>query len=123
MHRKWTIAIIEDDAQVREGLDNLLRAAGYATALYPSAEAFLEEVRSTEASVVVSDIHMRELSGLDLKMHLDERDIRLPIILITALFDHETFALATKAGAVACLGKPFNDEELLEAIKAAIPPL
>ncbi|KAA0069996.1 response regulator [Tardiphaga sp. P9-11] len=119
MNKKPVIAIIDDDAPLRDAIDNLLRAAGFETQLFASGEAFLEGL-STGASVLVSDIRMYDLSGLDLKAVLNERGITLPVIFITAVLNDDIVAQATLAGAITCLGKPFNDEELIAAIRSAL---
>jgi FixJ family two-component response regulator len=114
------IAIIDDDAPLRGAIDNLLRSSGFETILYSSAEAFLGDPVFARVNLVISDIKMPGMTGLDLQAQLIERKIDVPIILITAILDDATTARALGSGAAAFIRKPFDDSELIAAIYAAI---
>ncbi|HVZ45158.1 MAG TPA: response regulator [Ramlibacter sp.] len=124
MHSQ-TVFIVEDDASVRDALSLLLSLRGYATAVFASAEDFLGAVAAHWRGVVIADIRMPGMSGLDLQAALAEHPARLPFIIVTGHGDIAAARQAFKAGAVDFLEKPFDDERLLRSIEEAmrgLPP-
>jgi two-component system response regulator FixJ len=115
-----TVFIIDDDASVRKGLSRLLRSAGYHAETYPSAEEFLRREHFDGAGCIVLDVQMPGLSGMDLQDMLNKADYSMPIIFITGHGNIPMSVQAMKRGAVDFLPKPFDDEELLEAVKKAV---
>ena len=111
------IGIVDDDESVRESISSLLRSAGYKTAIFESAEAFLNSERLGEPDFLVLDIRMPGLSGLELQSQLQGMKCLTPIIFITAHSDDAVRTKALQQGAVAFLDKPFNDEVLLSALE------
>jgi len=114
------IGIVDDDESVRDSISSLLRSAGYKTAVFESAEAFLNSDRLCEPNCLLLDARMPGLSGLQLQSELHHMKCSIPIIFVTAHPDEQVRATALAEGAVAFLGKPFNDEVLLGAIDSAI---
>jgi FixJ family two-component response regulator len=114
------IAIVDDDAPLRDAIDNLLRSLGYVSARYASAEAFLESPDAADAAVLLIDVHMPGMSGLELQRTLRKRGDTRPVIVITALLEEEVSTQALKDGALACLRKPFEDDQLVRSIELAL---
>jgi FixJ family two-component response regulator len=114
-----TIAIIDDDASVRSALGRLVRAAGLGTTTFASAEQFLEACGSAPALLVL-DVHLPGLSGLELQARLNAEGRGLPVVFITAYADEPLRQAALAAGCAAFLPKPFEEQELLGAIREAL---
>ncbi len=114
------VYLIDDDASVRKSVARLLRIAGYQVEAYSSADDFLETCRMAEHGCIVLDLRMPGLSGEGLQDRLRTMKEALPIIVITGHGDVVVRASMMKKGAVAFLAKPFDDQELLDAIEAAL---
>jgi FixJ family two-component response regulator len=114
------VFVIDDDLSVRMALGRLLKSAGYRVTLLPSAEEFLRQTLCDTPACLVLDVSMPGLSGLDLQRTLAERDTGLPIVFITGHGDIPMSVRAMKTGAVDFLPKPFDDEDLLAAVRQAI---
>ena len=110
------VYIVDDDDSVRTGFERLMRSAGLNPHAYASAERFLDEVSDLPHACILLDITMPRMSGLDVQARLNERDIHLPVITITARDDEETRAWARSLGARMFLRKPVDDQALLDAI-------
>ncbi len=114
------VHLIEDDEGVRQGLAFLLTASGFAVRVYESAVAFVEALPSVQPGCIVTDVRMPGIDGLELQRQLNDRQIGLPVIVMTGHGDVPLAVEAMKAGAVDFLEKPFNDEILLSAIRTAV---
>jgi FixJ family two-component response regulator len=114
------VAIVDDDRSVQRALKDLMESAGLAARCYGSAEEFLESDRRHQTACLVLDIVMPGMSGLELQAKLKTLGSRLPIIFITAQGDGAMKTQAVKAGAVEVLSKPFDDEVLLEKVRASL---
>ena len=114
------VLVIEDDEGMREAIESLLDAAGYASSSYASAEALIAAGTPADARCIVSDVRLPAMSGLDLITELRARGARLPVILITAHDSPSLRSEAGKRGAAAYLPKPFARGELLAAIESAL---
>jgi len=114
------IYVVDDDVSVRNGLDNLLRSAGFTVQTFSSAQEFLASARPDVPSCLLLDVQLPGLSGLDLQQELAKGGVQIPIIFITGHGDIPMSVRAMKAGALEFLTKPVNDEDLLEAIQQAI---
>lgn len=114
------ISIVDDDDSLRGSLENLIRSAGFRAQGFSSAEAFLGSNKMHEAACLILDVRMPGMSGFDLQRQLAAVASHLPIIFISAHADDDPQAQALAAGAVAFLYKPFYEEELLNAINAAL---
>lgn len=114
------IYIIDDDESLRVALESLFRSVGMMSKGYDSVAAFLAEQRSDLAGCLVLDVRMPGMSGLDFQDRLDELGISLPAVLITGHGDIPMSVRAMKAGAIDFLVKPFRDQDMLDAVAAAI---
>ena len=117
-HRRM-VFIVEDDAAVRDALSLVLSLRGFATAMFATAEDFLRALGEDWRGVVVADIRMPGMSGLDLQAALAGHPARLPVIIITGHGDINAARQALKAGGIDFLEKPVDDERLVEAIERA----
>ena len=113
------VYLIDDDASVRKSVARLLRIAGYQVEAYSSADEFLETCRMAEHGCIVLDLRMPGLSGEGLQDRLGTMKEALPVIIITGHGDVQIRDSMMEKGAVAFLTKPFDDQELLDAIEAA----
>ena len=114
------IYVVDDDASVREALSSLIRSVGLRVEAFASAQEFLAHPQADAPSCLVLDVQLPGLSGLDLQQELAKADIQIPIIFLTGHGDIPTSVRAIKAGALEFLTKPFNDEDLLDAIQQGI---
>jgi FixJ family two-component response regulator len=114
------ISIIDDDESVRRTTTRLIESFGFRAAAFDSAEKFLGSGRLNDTSCLVVDVQMPGMNGLQLQSQLAAADRHIPIIFITAFEDKESRRQAMQAGAIAFLGKPFNDEQLLQGIRLAL---
>jgi FixJ family two-component response regulator len=114
------VHIVDDDDSVRVGLDILFRSVGHRTCSYGSAGEFLKKSREDLPGCIVLDVRLPGTSGLDFQGQLVELGIRLPVILITGHGDIPMTVRAMKAGAVDFLSKPFREQDILDAVTAAI---
>ena len=117
---KTVVAIVDDDAAVRAALEGLLRSAGLSAQSFDSAESFIESGQQFQTGCLIADIRMPGMSGLELQAKLNAERCRIPIVFITAHGDSQMRMQALRAGAVEFLAKPFNDEALLETVRAAL---
>ena len=115
-----TIAIVDDDEFLRGALRGLLKEAGFPARAFASAEEFLDSGQQHEAACLIADISMPGMSGLDLQAKLNADRVTIPIIFITAHGDERLRLQALRSGAVEFLPKPFDDEVLLENVRAAL---
>jgi RNA polymerase sigma factor (sigma-70 family) len=120
MESEPVVFIVDDDASVRKGLERLVRSVGLRGKTFASAPEFLQCAASDSPSCLVLDVRMPGVSGLALQETLAAAGHRIPIIFITGHGDITMSVRAMKAGAVDFLPKPFNDQDLLEAIQEAI---
>ncbi|QOL79650.1 response regulator transcription factor [Pseudooceanicola spongiae] len=118
--RKTTVAVVDDDDSVRFSLDNLLRSIGYLVQVYASPRAFLDSDDAQTANCLILDVRMPELSGFDLQAELAKANIEIPIVFMTGYGDVPMSVRAMKAGAVDFLPKPFRDQDMLDAVAAAV---
>jgi two-component system response regulator FixJ len=114
------VHLIDDDEGVRQAVAFLLTTSGFAVRVYESAVVFLDALPSVQPGCVVTDVRMPGMDGLALQRELKNRDISLPVIVITGHGDVPLAVEAMKAGAIDFIEKPFNDESLLSAIRVAI---
>jgi two-component system, LuxR family, response regulator FixJ len=120
MASKELVHVVEDDDAMRESLVAVLEDAGYEVLAYPNAEGFLAVVAATRTGCVVSDVRMPGMDGLTLLRRLRAKRSALPLVLITGHADVSLAVTAMKAGAVDFLEKPFEPENLLAAVEAAL---
>jgi RNA polymerase sigma factor (sigma-70 family) len=114
------VFIVDDDASVRKSLERLVRSVGLQGRTFASAPEFLQRASPDGPSCLVLDVRMPEVSGLALQETLAATGHSIPIVFITGHGDISMSVRAMKAGAVDFLPKPFNDQDLLDAVQAAI---
>jgi DNA-binding NtrC family response regulator len=115
------VYIVDDDPSAREGVATLLRSAGLTTKTFASGEEFLAAPRPRVASCLVLDVNLPGVSGLDLQQQLAKSDVQVPIIFLTGHGDIPMTVRAVKAGAANFLTKPFDEEQLLNAVRQSMP--
>jgi FixJ family two-component response regulator len=114
------VAIVDDDDLMRSALQGLLKSVGLTAQAFASAEEFLKSGQQREVGCLVADIRMPGMSGLELQAKLNADQCRIPTIFITAHGDENMRMQALRAGAVEFMAKPFDDEALLESVRAAL---
>jgi two-component system, LuxR family, response regulator FixJ len=117
---RGTVHIVDDDQSIQRSLRRLLESVGLTVDCFSSAHDFIERYDPDVPGCLLLDVRMPGLSGLELQDHLRSQECMLPIIFVTGYGDVPMTARAMKAGAVDFLQKPFNDQELLEAIERAL---
>lgn len=116
---EW-VYVVDDDLSVREALSSLIRSVGLRVETFASAAAFLAAPRHPGVGCLILDVRMPGLSGLELQNQLVQSGAATRIIFITGHGDIPMAVRAMKKGAVEFLSKPFCDEDLLAAIRAAL---
>jgi FixJ family two-component response regulator len=114
------VAIVDDDELMRGALQGLLKAVGLPAQAFSSAEEFLKSGVHRDTACLIADIRMPGMSGLELQAKLNAEHRRIPTIFITAHGDTKMRMQALRAGATEFLTKPFDDEVLLENVRAAL---
>ncbi|MBV0933743.1 response regulator transcription factor [Marinobacterium weihaiense] len=114
-----TVFIIDDDADFRESVQWLLESTSYTIESYASAQAFLDHYDQRPGCMLL-DVRMPEINGLALQQIMQERDIRLPVIILTGHGDVPMAVAAMKNGALDFLEKPFDDDVLLKLVDRAM---
>jgi FixJ family two-component response regulator len=120
MHGVPLISIVEDDDALRNSLDNLIRSVGFRAQGFPSAEAFLSSTQARNTACLILDVRMPGMNGLELQRQMLGSSWHVPIIFITSHADDDARTRALEAGAVDFLYKPCREEDLLNAIDAAL---
>ena len=114
------VAIVDDDGSMRTALQGLLKSAELPAQSFASAEEFLNSGQQHQIACLITDIRMPGMSGLELQTKLNTEGCRIRIIFITGHGDERLRMQALRAGAVEFLAKPFDDEVLLESVRAAL---
>jgi FixJ family two-component response regulator len=114
------IAVIDDDASVRVGTENLLSSLGYTAHTFASAEEFLRSGPRNDTSCVIVDVRMPGMSGIELQTLLLTQGHRVPFIFITAFSEEAVRAQALRAGAICFLTKPFDRITLVRCLDTAL---
>jgi FixJ family two-component response regulator len=114
------VSVVDDDVSVRESLELLIRSAGWQPKIFKSASEFLAHARPLTPNCLVLDVHLPDISGLDLQKLVSVERTDMPIIFVTGIGDVPMTVKAMKAGAVEFLTKPISDIALLGAIEQAL---
>ncbi len=120
MQPEPVIYVIDDDDAVRQSLEFLLKTAGHTVRSFESAKAFLEILPELRSGCIITDVRMPEITGIDLLRRVKEHHANIPVIVITGHGDISLAVEAMKLGAVDFLEKPFDDDQLLAALKATL---
>jgi FixJ family two-component response regulator len=115
-----TVFIVDDDQAVRDSLRDLFESVGMRVETFASAPEVLQAKRPEAPCCVVLDVRLPGPSGLDFQRELNERNVVLPIVFLTGHGDIPMSVRAIKAGAVEFLTKPFREQDLLDAVQAAL---
>jgi len=115
-----TVFVIDDDVGVRVSIQGLLKSARLRCASFGTAEEFLRNKPADGPSCLVLDVSLPGVNGLDLQRNLADAGVRIPIVFITGHGDIPMSVKAMKSGAVEFLTKPFQDQDLLDAIHQAL---
>jgi FixJ family two-component response regulator len=114
------VAIVDDDPWALDGLQRLIRSAGWRAETFASAQEFLDRPGAEAPTCLVLDLQLPGLSGLDLQNRMAEVGLEIPIVFLTGHGDIPASVQAMKAGAVEFLTKPVDEQKLLQAIEEAI---
>jgi FixJ family two-component response regulator len=112
-----TIAVIDDDARVLDSLMNLLASCGYKAEGYCSAEEFLESGGLQKSSCVITDVEMRQMSGLGLLHHINSTANSLPVVIITGKPSEKSESFYLEKGAVGFFRKPVDGDALVDLLE------
>ena len=112
-----TIAVVDDDKRVLESLINLLASCGYKAEGYCSAEEFLESDGLQKSSCVITDVEMRQMSGLGLLHHINNTASSLPVVIITGKPSEKSESFYLERGAVGFFRKPVDGDALVDLLK------
>ena len=118
--QKAIVHVVDDDASMREALQNLCHSIGIEARTYATARDFLTTAVSDAPGCLVIDIRLPDMNGLDFQAQLTQTGVRLPVVIMTGYGDIPMSVRAMKSGAVDFLPKPFNDQDMLDAVLAAI---
>jgi two-component system response regulator FixJ len=114
------IYVIDDDDAVRQSLEFLLQTTGHTVRGFESAKAFLEILPELRSGCIITDVRMPDISGIELLRRVKKHDVDIPVIVITGHGDISLAVEAMKLGAVDFLEKPFDDDQLLAALKSTL---
>ena len=120
---KYVVAVVDDDTSVRKALSRLLSSAGFVAESYSDGAQFLESLSRAVPNCAIVDLHMPNMSGLELQTRITAAALHVPVIIITAHDEPTLRARALTAGAIGYLAKPFSDKVLLDTVAEAIPGL
>jgi FixJ family two-component response regulator len=113
---RTVVFVVDDDDSVRKSLGRLIRSEGFEVHLFDSSEGFLEAVTPTLRACVVLDVSMPSISGIDVQHRLNERGMRMPVIIVSARDDDLTRSRAKQCGAKFFFRKPVDERALIDAI-------
>ena len=114
-----TVAVVDDDPNMLKGVERLLNVHGFGTAVFTSAEDFLDRGDQSKLHCLVLDINLGGMSGIELRRELRASGSSLPVVFLTGVDDEVTRAAALREGCIAFLRKPFPGNLLIEAVERA----
>jgi FixJ family two-component response regulator len=120
MPKTSLVSIVEDDRFFRESMRRLMKSLGYRVEVFPSAAAFLQSPRLARTAVLITDIYMPAMTGLELYKNLIDTGRPIPTILMTSYPDTAVEARALSEGVVCYVRKPVDEQHLLRCIRAAL---
>jgi FixJ family two-component response regulator len=122
MRSRPAVLVVDDDASIRDAIDSLLRARGFAVYTFASAAELLRSPRLHESSCVITDVRMPEMGGVELQSALRKQGSSIPFIFVTAFPEESARQQALRDGAICFLSKPFDAPTLIRCVKAALNP-
>jgi len=123
MSDNQTVYLIDDDEDVRRAVSFLLSTAGFSVRVYESGVKFLEKLEGLQQGCIITDVRMPGMDGVELLRRLRDRGAAMPVIVMTGHGDVALAVSAMKAGAVDFIEKPFGDEVIISAVRAALRQL
>jgi FixJ family two-component response regulator len=114
------VHVVDDDASLRAALESLFESVGLATRTYGTARDFLNASVTDEPGCIIIDIRLPDANGLEFQAQLSQMGVRLPVVIISGYGDIPMSVRAMKRGAVDFIPKPFRDQDMLDAVIAAI---
>src|ERR1700677_2621985 len=117
---KPLVHVVDDDASMRQALEGLFDSVGLQTETYATAEAFLSASLSDRPGCIVLDVRLPDMNGLEFQGRLVQTGVGIPVVMMTGFGDIPMSVHAMKHGAVDFLPKPFRDQDMLDAVLAAI---
>jgi FixJ family two-component response regulator len=117
---KNRISIVDDDEPFRQALTGLMKSVGFTVKAFPSAGDFLASPDIRDTSCLIADLHMPQMSGVELHRRLVESGNGIPTILITAYPDESVRSRALADGVICYLSKPFDEDVLLGCVRSAL---
>jgi FixJ family two-component response regulator len=120
MQKAFLVSIVEDDKFFRDSMKRLMRSQGYGVETFSSAADFLASPRHAETACLIADVHMPEMTGIELYRHLIEAGHTIPTILVTAYPNDADRDRALEDGVVCYLRKPVDDKHLMRCLRAAL---
>jgi len=120
VEERRVVAIVDDEKAVCRVIGRLVTSAGFKSEIFSSAEEFLRSCRERQPDCLILDLSLPGMSGLELQQQLATDRCRTPIVVVSAHDDPLSRSQALQGGAVAFLGKPFDDEALLQAVHSAM---
>jgi FixJ family two-component response regulator len=118
--QKAVVHVVDDDPSIREALQDLFHSIGIETRTYAAARDFTATAVSDAPGCLVVDIRLPDMNGLDFQLQLTQTGVRLPVVMMTGYGDIPMSVRAMKRGAVDFLPKPFKDQDMIDAVLAAI---
>ena len=119
-----TVIVVDDDNNIRDTIVDILNLEGYCAEGFPGAQGVLDRLNKDNVSLVVTDLNMPDIDGMELLQSVVElaktKNRQLPVILLTGAGFEERGAEALKLGAFACFAKPFDIDEFIESVVKAI---
>jgi FixJ family two-component response regulator len=119
-NERAVVHVVDDDASMRSALEGLFNSVGIAAQTYAAAGEFLAAPAVDKPGCIVIDIRLPDMNGLDFQAQLTQMGVRLPVVMMTGHGDIPMSVRAMKCGAVDFLAKPFRDQDMLDAVMAAI---
>jgi len=119
-NERAVVHVVDDDPSVRGALESLFDSVGLASQTYGAARDFLAASRPDEPGCIVIDVRLPDMNGLEFQAQLTKMGVRLPVVIMTGHGDIPMSVRAMKRGAVDFLSKPFHDQDMLDAVTAAI---
>jgi FixJ family two-component response regulator len=120
MQQRGLISVVDDDVSLRESLPDLLQTLGFAAVPFASAEEFLESPSFADTRCLILDVSLPGMSGPQLQSELTRRQVKIPIVFITAHGDRDLRTDLIARGAVDCLFKPFSEQDLRVALESVL---
>ena len=120
MPQPLVVSIIDDDLSVRVAVADIVRSMDLTASVFSSGEDFLISNSVADTACIIADIQMPGLSGIELQQALKARDLKIPMVFITAYPDERTRAKAFDGGAICFLNKPFDGSTIIDCIERAL---